>query len=208
MLRTALAVLVFALLACGGGTGERETGAATTAPPATNTAQSPPLIDPLATPARNPSAGGNATAGTLAFDLPKTWTRETPRSAMRQLQASIPGPGGPAEIALFHFPGQGGSTEANLERWIGQMELAPGTSPQRETFESSGLRITTLEVAGTLLPSGMGTGPTSPQPNSRMLAAVVEGPGGPWFFKATGPDATLAAEREAFGQLLGSLRLD
>jgi hypothetical protein len=35
---------------------------------------------------------------------------------------------------------------------------------------------------------------------------VVEGPGGPWFFKATGPQSTLGEEREAFREMLGSIR--
>ncbi len=48
----------------------------------------------------------------------------------------------------------------------------------------------------------MGSGPTTPQPGFRLLGAVVEGEGGPWFFKLTGPEATLASEREAFFGLL------
>jgi hypothetical protein len=39
-----------------------------------------------------------------------------------------------------------------------------------------------------------------------MLAALVEGPGGPWVFKATGPEATMEAAREDFFALLRSVR--
>jgi len=52
----------------------------------------------------------------------------------------------------------------------------------------------------------MGTGPTTEKPGSRLLGAVVEGPGGPWFFKAAGPDATLSAEKDNFLKLLHSVR--
>jgi hypothetical protein len=52
----------------------------------------------------------------------------------------------------------------------------------------------------------MSGGPAEAQPNSRLLGAVVEGPGGPWFFKATGPSATLGAQRDAFLAMLESLR--
>jgi hypothetical protein len=36
-----------------------------------------------------------------------------------------------------------------------------------------------------------------------LIRQLVEGPGGPWFFKATGPAATLA---EARGEWLAMLR--
>lgn len=140
----------------------------------------------------------------LQFDLPAGWEAQAPESPMRMAQAAIPGPGGAGQLAVFYFgAGQGGDVEANLERWVGQIEMAPGTSPERGTFEANGLRVTWVDVAGTLQPSTMGMGPSTAQPGSRLLGAVVEGPGGPWFFKATGPEATLAAEREDF---LGMLR--
>jgi hypothetical protein len=120
-------------------------------------------------------------------------------------QAVIPGSGGPGDLSVFHFGvGGGGGVEANIERWIGQMEGA--TEPERGAFEANGFQVTWVDVRGTLLPSQMGSGPTTPQANSRLLGAVVEGPGGPWFFKATGPEATLAAEREAFLEMLRSVK--
>jgi hypothetical protein len=131
---------------------------------------------------------------------------------MRMAQAAIPGPGGPAELVLFHFgPGGGGGVEANIERWIGQVEIEG--EPERGAFAAGdpaqdGVRVTWVDAAGTLQPSGMGMGPTEPQPGSRLLGAVVEGPGGPWFFKATGPDETLAAARGDFLAMLRAARLE
>ena len=40
----------------------------------------------------------------------------------------------------------------------------------------------------------------------RLIGAVVEGDGGPWFFKLTGPDATLAAARGAYLEMLAGVR--
>jgi hypothetical protein len=151
--------------------------------------------------------GAPEPGGAIVWDLPPGWRAVPPTSPMRLAQMTIPGASGPGELVVFYFgPGQGGGVEANLNRWVGQMEVAAGSEPARETFAAGDYRVTTLEVAGTLLPSGMGMGPSTPQPGSRMLAAVVEGPGGPWFFKATGPDATLAAARGAFRDLLESVR--
>ena len=149
-------------------------------------------------------AGG----GQLLFELPAGWTSTPPSSAMRLAQARIPGPGGEGDLVVFWFgEGGGGGVEDNLQRWIGQMEVTAGTEPAREKFDVDGLAVTWVDVSGTLLPSNMGTGPATPQPSSRLFGAVIEGPGGPWFFKATGPEATLAAEREAFVGILKGARL-
>jgi hypothetical protein len=219
-----LAVLaVFALgaaLACGGGGAPpapaAQAGGAPAAAGGGGEASSHPAPAPVApissrgTPVGAGAGVPPATAGgSIAWDLPAGWQEETPSSGMRMAQASIPGPGGPAQLVVFFFgPGGGGGVEANLDRWVGQMEVAPGTEPVRETFDAGGYRVTMLDVAGTLQPSGMGMGPSAPQPGSRMLAAVVEGPGGPWFFKATGPDATLGPARDAFRSMLAGVRAE
>lgn len=153
----------------------------------------------------SPQGGGTPIAAPGAiFTLPAGWISETPSSSMRLAQARIPGAGGEGQLTVFYFgAGGGGGLEANLSRWIGQVELDAGTQPRRETFDSGSFRITWIEVEGTIKPSTMG-GPTEAQPGSRMLAAVVEGLQGPWYFKATGPAATMEAQRDAFLSMLGS----
>lgn len=137
------------------------------------------------------------------FVLPADWVPEPPSSSMRLAQARIPGPGGDAQLTVFYFgPGGGGGVEENLARWVGQMDVEPGTEPRRDAFAAGPFRVTWVDVEGTLKPSMMGTGPDTPQPGSRLLAAVVEGPQGPWFFKATGPAETLDAARDDFLAML------
>jgi hypothetical protein len=141
----------------------------------------------------------------LRFELPAGWEKVTPSSSMRVAQATIADPGGNAELAVFHFgAGQGGDIEANLQRWLSQVVPDAGGAPQREAFETNGLRVTWVDVKGTLQPGQMGMGPSTAQPNSRLFGAIIEGDGGPWFFKATGPDATLAPRRDAFVAMLRS----
>jgi len=144
----------------------------------------------------------------LTFVLPAGWQQVPPSSSMRAAQATIPGPAGAAEMAVFFFgTGQGGGAEQNLQRWMQQITPDAGGEPQRASFEQGGLRVTWIDVRGTLQPGQMGMGPASPQPNSQLLGAVVEGEGGPWFIKATGPESTLAAQRDAFVALLHSIKL-
>jgi hypothetical protein len=52
----------------------------------------------------------------------------------------------------------------------------------------------------------MGGGPVEPAPGSQLLGAVIEGPGGPWFFKVTGPTDTVSAAAAAFDEMLRSVR--
>lgn len=154
-----------------------------------------------------PAMEGAAQEGSIDFSVPASWQNEQPANNMRVAQAVIPGPGGPGNLVVFYFgPGGGGGVEANIQRWVDQMEVPAGNSPAPETFEANGYRVTWIDVPGTLKPSNMGTGPTTEQPNSRLLGAVVEGPGGPWFFKATGPDSTISAERDNFLTMLKSVK--
>lgn len=141
-----------------------------------------------------------ASAG-VAYQLPDGWNRVQPSSSMRIDQAVIPGAAGSAELVVFFFgAGSGGGTQDNLDRWAQQVESQ--TPPTQETFQSNGLNIVMIDTTGVLMPSTMGSGPATPQPNSRMYAAVVEGEGGPWFFKMTGPEETMAQQRDNFLQLL------
>lgn len=186
--------------------------ATTTAPEAAAPSQSSgdtaPPVGPISsrggTVADSQPAAG-APSGSIEFDLPTSWEKQPPSSGMRLAQAVIPGPGGPGDFAVFFFgPGGGGGVEANIDRWVGQMETT--NPPKPEIFESGGLKVTWVDVKGTLKPSQMGMGPAEAVSNARLYGAVVEGPGGPWFFKATGPDATLGPQRDAFVTMLKSVR--
>ena len=148
-------------------------------------------------------AASSPSDAAILYDLPSGWTRVKPRSMMRMDQASIPGPAGEGELAVFFFGvGGGGGVQANLDRWAEQIEGGP---PVTSSFEQGGYQVSWVETAGTLLPSSMG-GVSQAVPNSRLLGGVVEGAGGPGFFKATGPDATITAQKEAFLGMLESIR--
>jgi len=115
-----------------------------------------------------------------------------------------------AECGVYYFgPGQGGSVEANLDRWMGQFLQADGKpSPAAAKITKrtqDGLKISTVDVSGAY--TGMG-GPVSQSPavpGYRLLGAIVEGPGGSVFFKLTGPAKTIAANQAAFGKMIASL---
>jgi hypothetical protein len=111
----------------------------------------------------------------------------------------------------YFGPGQGGSVEANVERWKSQMQGADGNpAPAKiDKRTSRGVAITIVDASGSY--TGMG-GPMMPSakpvPGYRLLGAIVEGPGGSVFFKLTGPAKTIAAQQKNFDQLLASIERD
>jgi hypothetical protein len=119
-----------------------------------------------------------------------------------------------AECAVYFFgTGQGGTVEANLDRWAHQFTAPDGQSPAQsakmEKREIAGLKVSTLTVSGTYLGAGgmMSQGPQGEvkKPNYRMRAAIIEAPEGLVFFKLIGPLNTVAAAENDFSSLLGTL---
>ncbi len=151
--------------------------------------------------------------GELSFTAPSEWISETPSSRMRRAQYRLPrvsGDSEDAEMVIFFFREQGGSVQANLDRWIGQFRKADG-SPASEAAkishkESHGIPLTLVDVSGTYRGSaGPMMAPAEPKPNFRMLAAIAETPSGPWFFKLTGPEETVTQWEESFHVFLDTL---
>jgi hypothetical protein len=147
----------------------------------------------------------------LRFAVPKAWTRVPAASDVRAAQWKIPGDGAEdGELVLFFFgKGKGGGVQENLDRWFGQF-TEPDGRPSRDAAVTTirtvnGLRVTAVDVGGTYRGMPMGGGAMQPKPDMRMLAAVVEGDEGPWFFKAVGPQATMARAKDGFDALVASL---
>ena len=142
----------------------------------------------------------------LLLEIPDGWRTETPSSSMRLAQIAVPGSGGDGQLTMFHFGvGGGGGVEPNIERWVSQMVLEPGTTPSRETFDVGPLKVHFVEANGTAKASRVGSFPSADQPGWQLFGAVVEGVGGPWYVRIVGPANSLAEQREAFlGMLQGA----
>src|ERR1019366_9280910 len=171
-------------------------------------------LDPQggALPPGHPPVGGmNAQQGPASADdapglrwtMPAGWQAAPNPSPMRLATYHVPGPSGGALDAEMSVARAGGTTEANIQRWVGQFDDA---GPDEQTEKTvRGLHVTTVEVTGTYLGAGMGAGAASaPRPKGSLLAAIVEPPGSPYFFKLVGPAATVRAGRAAFDGLVGS----
>lgn len=159
------------------------------------------------------AAGGAAAQSPLRFDPPADWIAVAPSSPMRIAQFTAPrveGDPEDAECAVFHFDGAGGAVETNLDRWTNQMLQPDGRRSAdvatTTSFEVAGLRVTTLDVPGIYAAEVLpGSKVRHYKRDFRLKAAVVETPIGPFFFKLTGPDRTVAHWEPAFTALIDSV---
>ncbi len=155
--------------------------------------------------------------GGITVQAPVAWKPETPSSGMRKAQYALEKAKSDKEdatlVAYYFGQGQGGPVEDNLARWYGQFEQPDG-SPSKDRARVSkrtvaGMPVTLVDVNGTynegsmnpMMPHG-----AEPRPGYRMLAAIVETPQGPYFFKLTGPMHTVERWEQSFDRFVDRIQ--
>lgn len=150
-------------------------------------------------PNNNTKAGEGRTVilGKLKSDVPTDWVRK-PVTGLRHAEFELPGADGKATLVVYR--GFGGSADANIKRWLGQV-----TPPEGKTIKDvsriveakyGSLQGKRLEVIGTLRdPSG------KPMRGQMMVGLHLEGPDKViYHLKLTGPEATVRKHLKAFDQ--------
>ena len=162
------------------------------------------------------AAGPTVTMQGLQWDIAEGLQSEPPPNVMRIAQYRIPSRQEgvkDGELAVFFFgAGSGGGTQANLERWAGQFKQDDGGDPMGKAkienlTSTGGLKVTTILLAGRYESSGMGGGPSYDEPGWKLFGAVIEGQGGPWFFKAVGPESVIDQYRSGLLEMCKGLRV-
>ncbi|MEP6569335.1 MAG: hypothetical protein ABJC10_06130 [Acidobacteriota bacterium] len=164
------------------------------------------------------SPAGSATStqtatGEVSYKVPAGWTIEKPTSEMRLAQYKLPkvaGDGEDALLVVYYFgQGQGGTPEANIERWVNQVKQPDGSASKdkakTETLNVNGLRVSTVDVLGNY--SGgmsMDSAPKDSKSIYRLRGAVVETPKGSYFVKLTGPEKTVSHWDQAYTDYIKS----
>jgi len=131
----------------------------------------------------------------VKWKTPEGWT-EVPPSSMRYASFSAPAEdGGKIDISIVTFPGDGGSDADNINRWRGQMGLAPveanDVTSQVTPLKTGNTTFSTTDIAGN---------------KTRTIAAWTRRGGRVWFFKATGPTAAVEKEKPNFVKFIESVR--
>src|SRR5665213_1722504 len=116
---------------------------------------------------------------------PPTWKIVPNPSTMRLATYRIPRAEGDTQDTDLSVVQAGGTTDANIDRWLGQFDQAGKDT--RTVKVIHGMKITVVEVQGAYLGGGM-TADNKPvsNPGWALLAAIVETPGTPTFFKMVG----------------------
>jgi len=109
---------------------------------------------------------------------------------------SIPGANGTkAEVNVAVLSGDGGGLLSNVNRWRGQLGLAPISegdlsSPQfTKSMDVPGGKATLVDFTGKDAKSGAST---------RLVGAIVSQNGQTWFYKLMGDQPVVLAQEDAF----------
>jgi hypothetical protein len=119
--------------------------------------------------------------GEFTFTRPADWQWQESTSMMRkaQLKVSSADKKQTGEVVFFHFgEGNGGGTQANIDRWLGQFEEPKDKLNSKvEEVTVNKRKVHYVQAQGTYQ-SGMPGGPKTPQPNTMLLGAILESPQG------------------------------
>ena len=171
-----------------------KSGAAT---PAAPSAQAAPVAGKPSTQATPERVAASAQSGLPVFPTPPTgWSPKEP-GAMRKGSWSIGPADAAADLAVTVFPGDVGGRVANFNRWRQQLGLPPLTS---EAFDAIQL-FQVGKLQGELVHFKSADGATETR------AVLVAHQGSTWFFKLTGPSATVQGAIAQFDSFVAGTQL-
>jgi hypothetical protein len=139
----------------------------------------------------------------ISWILPDGWTTQPDQSGMRKGSFLVSGANGAkADMSVTAFPGDVGGDLANVNRWRGQVGLAPiddaALAQAVQTVDAPAGKFSLVELSGESAAGGA-------QKPARLLGAWLQQPDRRWFFKLMGDDALVAAQRDAFRSFLNSV---
>lgn len=130
----------------------------------------------------------------LTWKLPAGWT-ESRTGGMRY--ATLRPADGKVEVSVVVLGGPAGGELANVNRWRGQLGLAPLDEAAR-----AAARVAVKSAVGEV---SLYDFTSEGQPASRMVVGLLSHKGSTWFLKLTGESASVESARAGFNQVLESL---
>jgi hypothetical protein len=133
----------------------------------------------------------------LKLTAPAGWLRDPIQPGPRAAQAAFVLPKSDGEsadgtIRITHYPKMKGMDEANIKRWIGQVQRSDGAPSTRDdakisVSETGKLKRTVVELAGSV----RATMRAKPVANARMIAVILDHAKGPHFIVVAGGVKTI-----------------
>jgi hypothetical protein len=146
-----------------------------------------------------PPAGANP--GKPAWEIPTGW-QETAANQMLLAKFAVTNQDGEAEVTVSSFPGEVGGLLANVNRWRGQVGLAPLT---QEDLDKSVSRLDVLGGTATLVDVS-GQAAARGGKETRLVGVVWPRSGQTWFYKLMGDPSAAGREKDAFVRFVQSVR--
>ncbi len=153
----------------------------------------PPGHPPIDMRSQTLPPGATADVPNPQWTVPAGW-QAGPASSVRRASFVVNGPDGQSvDIAVTVFPGDVGGMQANINRWRGQIGLAPAADVPTTSLDIAGETATLVDFANDA------TG-------KRMVVVTIPHAGNSWFFKMTGDTPLVEAQKEAFVEFVKSVK--
>ncbi len=185
-------------------------------PPIASSPELPPSHPPIGAgpelPPSHPPIGGASMATQTAppaasaqdkpsWQAPADW-KEVPGGQFLVAKFLVSGAGeAQAAVNVSMSAGDGGGLLANLNRWRGQLGLAPvaeaDLTKQVQALDLPGTKAVLAEIAGTDPKTGQKT---------HLLAAIVPQAQQTWFYKLMGNEQLVEQQKDAFTQFVKSVK--
>lgn len=146
--------------------------------------------------------------GKLTVKAPAAWKTKQPVVRIIEKEFTIPSSDGDGRCTIMQASG---SVQANVDRWIAQVEQPDGSSSKEKAKTSTkkvgDMEVNVFDLSGTYLDSrGPGT-PTAKKEKYRVLAGILNTKkSGTYFFKFYGPEKLVADNEKAFNEMLESAK--
>jgi len=167
--------------------------AAATAP-ATLPPSHPPIGD-MMTPAT--SSGPVSHEGQPKWQVPAGW-HEVPAGQFLLAKFMLAGDGGAAAaVNVSMSAGDGGGLDANVNRWRGQLGLAPSPDSLTTPIVVAGGKASLVDMIGTDVRTSQPT---------RLVGVIVSQSDRTWFYKLMGDAKVVESQKDAFTQFVQGVK--
>jgi hypothetical protein len=175
-------------------------GAPATAPAAMDMSQLPPSHPPIGGMNTGMPAASVAAGDKPAWTVPAGWQEGPPAQFLVAKYIITGADGASAAVNVSSLAGDGGGLLPNVNRWRGQLGLAPAVDADLAnlpTIDASGTKATMIEFSGTDARSGK---------PAQLVGVVLPLNGQTWFYKLMGDANIVAQQKDALIKFVQSAK--
>jgi len=142
-----------------------------------------------------------ASSGKPTWDVPAGWQEQAAPPMVLSSFLISGADGGKATVTVSMLPGNAGGPLANVNRWRGQLGLAPVEEAELAKLASPldvlGGKAMLVEMSGADVMTGR---------KAHLVAAMVPRDGSTWFYKLMGDEPVVAGEKAEFIKFVQTVR--